>query len=68
MNQTANRPKVSAFPKCYIDALSTGKMDLFKSSKCCFSGCKGPLIPDRTIHNNYIIGTNRKIHSSVPAI
>ena len=30
MNRTANRPKVSAFPKCYIETISSGEMDLFE--------------------------------------
>ena len=30
MNATPKRPRISAFPKCYVDALSTGKMDLFE--------------------------------------
>jgi sugar phosphate isomerase/epimerase len=30
MNATPKWPKISAFPKCYVDALSTGKMDLFE--------------------------------------
>ena len=29
MNRIANRPKVSAFPKCYIEPIVSGEMDLF---------------------------------------
>ena len=53
MNQTANRPKVSAFPKCYIDALSTGKMDLFEWIRMSVDlGAEGLEMYDRFFRSN----------------
>jgi hypothetical protein len=45
-----------------------GEQNLFKSPKCSCRGSKGPLVPDCTIHNNHLIGTDGKLYSTVPAV